>query len=454
MKSLFKIFRYYIFTAAFITLSILFLNVVVYGAFVLNYSTNSSTTSRVSQISEELIEKDNVVHMSKKGLDLLHNKYAWAMLLDNDGHVIWDWQLPSDFKSSYTAPEIASFSRWYLNDYPVNVWSNQSGLLVIGNMKDSLWKMNIEVPMGIIKNFLHIILFSFYGNILLVLVLVFSFGYKFYKSLRPIATGIENLAKQEIVTLPEKGIMMELSQKLNETSSILEKQNKFISKRDTARTNWISGISHDIRTPLSMIIGYSESLENHSKLSTDQKNQLSIIKRQSIKIKHLIEDLNLTSKLQYNMQPLRISQYAPASLLRNIVVNYYNNGLEDKYSINLTIDSPVESLILTGDIPLLTRAYNNIINNSISHNKDGCSIIISSTIKDNIYSITFMDNGCGIPSNVIDCLNSEDTYSENQPHVMGLRVVKQIILAHNGIIEFSSSKEMPCIIDVKFPFDK
>ena len=87
---------------------------------------------------------------------------------------------------------------------------------------------------------------------------------------------------------------------------MLEQQRWNLEKRDTARTEWISGVSHDIRTPLSMVMGYADNLENDAALPEEARKQAGIIKEQSLKIKTLIEDLNLTSKLEYQMQPLRM----------------------------------------------------------------------------------------------------------------------------------------------------
>ena len=53
----------------------------------------------------------------------------------------------------------------------------------------------------------------------------------------------------------------ELAQKLNETSEQLRRRNEIIARRDTARTEWIAGVSHDIRTPLALILGWAEQLQ-------------------------------------------------------------------------------------------------------------------------------------------------------------------------------------------------
>ena len=77
-----------------------------------------------------------------------------------------------------------------------------------------------------------------------------------------------------------------------------------------------------IRTPLSMVMGYASQLEDNPHLSSDEREQARIIRRQSEKIKTLVNDLNLASKLEYEMQPLRTDSIVPAALVRGVVAEF------------------------------------------------------------------------------------------------------------------------------------
>ena len=91
--------------------------------------------------------------------------------------------------------------------------------------------------------------------LLLILFFVLFLGYRFYRALKPVGKGIESLVEQEPLCLREKGMAGDLARKLNRVSDILQEQKKKLSRRDQARTEWISGVSHDIRTPLALILG-------------------------------------------------------------------------------------------------------------------------------------------------------------------------------------------------------
>lgn len=93
--------------------------------------------------------------------------------------------------------------------------------------------------------------------------------------------------------------------------------------RDEARSNWISGISHDIRTPLSMILGYASEMEDNSDLPKEQRHQSGIIRRQGEKLRSLVSDLNLVSMLEYEMQPLHLKDIRLSVLARQVVADFF-----------------------------------------------------------------------------------------------------------------------------------
>ena len=269
-----------------------------------------------------------------------------------------------------------------------------------------------------------------------VYLILFIMSRKFHKSLLPISYGIQQLCEGTAVDIHTKGVVKDLGDQLNQISRILERQRRDIARRDAARTEWIAGVSHDIRTPLSMILGYAENLTESENLSTEERRQAGVIRDESIRIRRLIEDLNLTSKLAYDMQPLRLKKYRPAVLLRRIVTEFLNKEYGDAFGFSLEIQKEVEQMELTGDVQLLERAVGNLIHNSIRHNPQGCAVFVSCRKEKNGIAVSLRDTGKGIPRTVRLCvLNGEQPPKD--VHIMGLRIVKQITAAHKGSLSIS-----------------
>lgn len=441
MKSLWKISIRYILTAVFITVTVLCINMLG----ILYVAWKSSNNDEVNYFSRELMEKigqevyknGSVYELSEEGYRLFDDtSFIWAMRLDQSGEVIWSYKLPKELPTQYSLADAAVFSRWYIMDYPVYVWRDNDELMVYGCEKNSIMRINLVYDEALIRMLPANILKLLIINIVLIIAAALLFGWRFYSSLRPIAKGIDGLSKKEKILIREKGMTDELAAKLNKASEILTKQDNKLEQRDNARTNWIAGVSHDIRTPLALIIGYSDELAKEDELSETNSKKAGIIREQSLLIKRLIEDLNLTSKLEYDAQPLNEKKFYPAVLIRSCVTDYYNQGLEDKYAIDLKIEPAAEKSELYGDTGFLLRAFRNLIGNSIRHNEDGCSIYISLSCVNEKVLFEFKDTGAGIPKKVVDVLEESPKADDALVHVMGLRIVKQIITAHGGKVSF------------------
>ena len=360
--------------------------------------------------------------------------FAWAMLLDDGGKILWSENLPEDLNHPYTVPEVAAFSRWYLKDYPVMVYRNNYGLLVAGKPKGSMTRFDFYMDNDILYALL-----STFGPLLLldlglVLAICLLLGWRGARPLRALAEGIGLLAEGKAVHLKETGTTAELAEKLNQTSQHLQQQSELIARRDMTRANWIAGVSHDIRTPLALIMGYGEQLAQQFPPQSEPRKKADAICTQSKKIKALIEDLNLTFKLQYNAQPLRKAPIQIGAWLRRCVADFCDS-LEETHSVDLLIREPAGQATLEADGELLTRAMDNLLNNSIRHNPSGCDIWVAAEIAEEQFVLEVRDNGAGYPEAVLR--NLSDTCSDpNAPHILGLHLVRQIVEAHGGQADF------------------
>jgi len=446
MKSMMKILSRYVLSAAGVALTLLIINFALLATWTAQSGKTVQRNNNIAQIADSLVRaEDGSYLLSKDAGTSIEKNCQWAMLIDDgSGRVLWSLNLPSDVPESYTVSEVAGFTRWYLNGYPVTVWKHADGLFVLGGEKDSIWKYNITEPKAVMDNAGVWITVMLILNGLAAILLALLFGLRLFRSLRPLAKGIEGMAENEPVEFSTHGLLGELAAGINKTSEQLKRQGLALKKRDDARTTWIAGVSHDIRTPLSLVMGYASQLEDDPGLSQDKREQAGIIRRQSERIKTLVSDLNLASKLEYDMQPLRKTDVLPAALLRSIAADFYNGGLDERYSIDVTICGDAQNVAITGDEELLRRAVSNLITNSIRHNPNGCAIKITLEKRSGSCIVSVSDNGTGFPQNVLESLKSEADTAELQSHGLGLTIVRQIVKAHGGTTEFRNLPEGGC----------
>lgn len=438
MKSAYRFFRKYLLSTALILILFCIVNVfLIYS--VLLFAENKSSTPDISleSICDGIhLQSDGTIIVDDLTSDTLRQRNAWAMMIDNDGAVCWQLDMPEDLPTKYTPTDIAKFSRWYLKEYPTYVYEHSAGLLVIGCAPDSLVKWNFSIDTKYLSAFFFGPLFVIASNLLLFFILLWRNTRKVARAVSPILYGIEQISEGKEVCLPPKGELAEINEKLNSAG-------KHLLKKDQARAEWINGISHDVRTPLSYILGYAGKLEDNSNLPLEAREQASTIRVQSEKLRRLIIDLNLTSKLEYSMQPLNVAAIYPIEITRQVIVECMENWLEDTFSIELCTEQE-DAMQIIGDPSLISRMLSNVIQNSMIHNPDGCHITVIVARSKNHCIFTINDDGIGTSDKHIEQLNTGtfayQTYQANGEavHGLGLRLVIQIVKAHHGTVCFSN----------------
>lgn len=138
------------------------------------------------------------------------------------------------------------------------------------------------------------------------------------------------------------------------------------------------------------------------------------------------------------MQPLNIQSFFISELIRKVVVGYLNNLYDNKYTLELSISDDVQGYKINGDMRLFERALNNIIGNSIKHNKNGCDIFIELKKQNNGCMIEIKDNGTGFTEDVLENLTASNEMPSGVSHGLGLFIVKQIIAVHGGETYFKN----------------
>ena len=359
-------------------------------------------TTGVKEYADRLAEKEGRYSLPKVQEEELLANGQWAILIDKDGHVAWDYNKPKEVHTQYSLTEIARISRWYLQDYPVEVWSKGENLFVLGSPKRSVWKYAVQIPMKkmeVLIIWLPVVLLC---NFLIILGIAYLFIRKWY------------------------------------------------GKRDQARVAWITSVSHDVRTPLSVVMGYAGSLEQDIELGEEKRQQAHFIRKKSEEMRDLISDLNLTNRLEYAMEPLKLEVFPVAATVRDVAAEFLNDLMDDRHGLEVEISKGSENSMLKGDRKLIQRLLKNLIGNSMKHNPDGGNVSIGLETKWWFQVITVKDDGKGYSLEQQRTLNSKKTQIVSG-HGMGLEIVKQIAASHGGKAKFSNSESggACCLIYLK-----
>ncbi len=216
-------------------------------------------------------------------------------------------------------------------------------------------------------------------------------------------------------------------------------------ERESERTKneLITNVAHDLRTPLTSIIGYLELLSGPVKLNEEmQKKYLDITYKKSKRLQKLIEDLFGFTKLNYGKISMKVSKVDIVKLLSQMLEEFYPNFMEKNLAYEL--QSNVTAKVITADGNLLARLFDNLINNAIKYGSEGKKIIVKVDATDTVVTVSVTNFGCVIPKEELPLLFEKFYRVEQSRSVntggtgLGLAIAKNIVDMHGGTIGVTS----------------
>jgi two-component system phosphate regulon sensor histidine kinase PhoR len=217
------------------------------------------------------------------------------------------------------------------------------------------------------------------------------------------------------------------------------------------KRDFVSNVSHEMRTPLTAIKGYAETMEG---LSDENKEYLNIINRHTDRLINIVQDLMILSEMEEIGMKLDMDAIDINATITNIM-KIFKQRIDSKglqYHLELNADAPP----IRGDQLKLEQAFINLIDNAIKYTDRG-SIHIRTRIVEDFVVIEIEDTGIGIPENHIPRI-FERFYTVDKSHSrklggtgLGLSIVKHIVLLHNGIIDVESQPERGTTLRIDLP---
>ncbi|MEG0385547.1 MAG: HAMP domain-containing sensor histidine kinase [Solibacillus sp.] len=307
---------------------------------------------------------------------------------------------------------------------------------------------------------------------LFIVATAFWYGKRFGRPFFYIVNFIQTLAdgnyheqdaNKNDITLNRRGKMKrsyhlfkEINDSLNDLKQKLEQNETLRKQIEQTREEWIVGVSHDLKTPLSSINGYAHVLES-APYNWSQEEFQSIgktLREKSTFMSDLIDDLSLTYRLKNNALPMDRQTQEVNEIIRRAVIHFINDPQFTTYDISFYASEV--PILYRLDKKWFTRIIDNMISNAIKHNSPKTKIdIIVQKESDNFFTVHINDSGNGMDQSTLDKLferyyrgtNSEENTSGSG---LGMSIAKQLTLAHGGEIHAYSSPGNGTMIVLKF----
>lgn len=267
------------------------------------------------------------------------------------------------------------------------------------------------------------------------------------KYISEISAAMQNISEGDLNTTIEvrgddefSGMAANLNKLAEDIKILIDKE------RESERTKneLITNVAHDLRTPLTSIIGYLELLSNDTSMEEDvRKKYVDIAYAKTKRLEKLIEDLFGFTKLNYGKISMRVDAVDIVKLLDQMLEEFYPKFKEHHLAYEL--QSNVTSKKIRADGNLLARLFDNLINNAIKYGADGKRIIVQIDAEEDVVSVSVINYGYVIPEKEINLI-FDKFYRLEQSRAtttggtgLGLAIAKNIVQMHGGSIHVSSS---------------
>lgn len=423
-----KLRRFVFFTVAFSLSFILLIFLILY----INYNVSKQYVQPDTVHDYIMENKKDELFFTTANRNFLKENNLWAIRIGEQGKVIESCRKPSEIPKAYKMTDVARFTRYYLKDYPVMTYIVGDDLLVIGYPKGTLdklpfnyysaeqWLLNVDLALIFLLGYLFFLFFMYRRE-----------RNNLFKKLFPLQEALEEIYSTHYTPLDETGPLKEVSHAVNDANARYVQLNQ-------SQSQWIRGISHDVRTPLSKLSWGLKDLE-----TDENRDTVEALEDEIVRISKTIQDLNDTSRLQ-NLSNERFTLQNPVPILRKIIVAHLNEQ-EDR---NILFDNQLsEDAKINMDSHLFHRMIDNVIRNSIMYQPEDIHVALKEA-EEGIY-ITVWDNGGGVKKKVLDRLEASDSTSVSV-HGMGLLISKQICSLHRGVMT-AANKDGGFRVDFSFP---
>lgn len=294
---------------------------------------------------------------------------------------------------------------------------------------------------------ISVLLFVLLGILLFSLVFLLL-QRKMARDIETIAHAVKQISEGDLsirLELEGEGELTDIAENLNRMEEDIQ---ELIDKERTSeqsKTDLITNVAHDLRTPLTSILGYLELLRKNQKLSPEmQQKYLDIAYNKSVRLQKLIEELFGFTKLSYGKINMNVTKVDIVELLAQLLEESYPNFQKNGLSYDFV--SNRKSQIIEADGDLLARLFDNLIGNAIKYGKEGKRVRVSLRADREIVTIKIVNYGYVIPENELPLIfdrfyrtdHSRTNASGPGGTGLGLAIVKNITDMHHGTVSVSS----------------
>lgn len=434
-----------------IVILVIFANTIMLIFFAFNNSEhklNQIDASQAEQFTRSLnsymvIEDSGLPNLTEEGLSLIQSRAVWIQFLDRQGSVVNQIDAPEKALSHYSPIDLVQVYKYKEFDGNTTVFIGEFDQFnyLIGIQDSNIHRAVITYsPITFFQIAAKYLLYVIIVDLIIALLVGLLFSSILTKPVSTLMEHIQQLKNRNFKqsNLKRPGIYKRVFENIEDVSLELQAQEKERKKLEEMRNEWITNVSHDMKTPLASIQGYAELLQDADEAEKQQYS--AIIEKKAIYMHELLNDFTLALRLKNNQLPLQSKELDIVVFIRELVIDILNNPKFSHREVNFV--SSLSSATKKIDAHLMKRAVTNLIINALVHNNDDTSVeVILNQAGDHI-QLEIIDNGKGMTQEDVENVFERyyrGSYTENVLGTgLGTAIARDIILAHHGTISLKS----------------
>lgn len=383
--------------------------------------------------SDSLSSSTEVIFVTYDDDDSIFSSY----IFDRDMRVIYESQ--PLLIEQMNSREFALFTDTLYSDYSLHRYSftNQNGIDCVMVLFES-----ISAAQKALGRIGRVLSDSIIGFIFVYCLLIFGFVLwlkpKIKQPLDMLRNALNSFKSGTNATLDYRGPreFVEIVDSFNDMSSRLAQSEQRRSALEADKQRLLADISHDLKTPITVISGYAKALCDDVVPPEEQTQYLRTIEKKAAGLNELINTFYQYSKMEHPDYRLELSSFDICNMLRDYIAEKYS---ELEYAgAKVSVDIPETHILCKIEPRELSRAFENLLANSISHNPAPITLYISLRYTEADVTILIADDGVGIPENIAASIFEPFVVGEpartRSGSGLGLAVAKKIVEAHHGKI--------------------
>ena len=332
-----------------------------------------------------------------------------------------------------------------------------------GDRNEPLGTVRLALPLSEVQLQMQLIYKAVLFGAITTLIIALTIAYFASRSITSPIRDMQEIAQRisrgdfsKKIKIRSKDELGDLARSLNTMSEELQQKIDNLRRMDRMRTDFVANVSHELKTPLTLIKGYIETLEDRAIDDKEKARKfISIIKEHAERLGNIIDDLLSLSELELSKDSIEKTDFDLKNLIDEVALGF-GHALDTKKQ-SLGIDVQGDGFRIKADRDRIEQLFVNLIDNAVKYTKETGRILVSLAEQRDTITVTVEDNGIGIPKEHLDRV-FERFYRVDKARSrqlggtgLGLGIAKHIVLAHKGEIHIESEFNKGTKVSVTLP---